>query len=72
MTHELVALAGIKVEYSSEVVSVDDESGTVTLADGRQITADLIVGADGPYSVARQAIVGEKEELEIGPYCTYS
>ena len=72
MTDELAAFAGVKVEYSSEVVDVDVEEGTVTLADGRRITADLIVGADGPYSIARQAIVGEKEEFEIGPYCTYS
>ena len=72
MTHELAALAGVKVEYSSKVVDVDVKEGTVTLADGRRITADLIVGADWPYSIARQAIAEEKEEFEIGPYCTYS
>lgn len=72
MTRELLTLAGVKVECRTEVVDVDAEDGTVQLANGRRITADLIVGADGPHSIARQAIVGYKEEIEIGPFCTYS
>lgn len=72
MTRDLTTLAGVKIEFNSEVVSVDAEAGTVQLANGRTYSADLIVGADGPNSVAREAIVGEKEEPEIGPYCTYS
>ena len=72
MTRDLTTLAGVKIEFNSEVVNVDADAGTVQLANGRTYSADLIVGADGPNSVAREAIVGEKEELEIGPHCTYS
>lgn len=41
------------------VQSCDPEKGTVTLANGETLTADIIVGADGIHSVLRTAVVGE-------------
>lgn len=35
------------VRVSSRVVESDPDKGTVTLADGETLTADLIIGADG-------------------------
>ena len=72
MMYDLVEEAGIKVDFGSEVTDIDTEAPAVSLADGRCINADLIVGADGPLGITRQNVVGHKEELEIGPYATYS
>ena len=38
---------GVEILFDAEVKSVDMDTATVTLADGREMTADLIVGADG-------------------------
>lgn len=38
----------------------DSESGTVTLADGEKLHADVIIGADGIHSVARTAVLGQQ------------
>lgn len=72
MMYDLVEKAGIKVEFGSEVTGIDVEAPAVSLADGRWINVDLIIGADGPLGVTRQNVVGHKEEPEIGPYATYS
>jgi salicylate hydroxylase len=50
---------------SARVVDVDCEAGKVTLQDGRELTADVVVGADGIHSVVRTAILGE--ELTANP-----
>ncbi|GKT46871.1 SAM50-like protein SPAC17C9.06 [Colletotrichum spaethianum] len=42
-----------------EVTGVDVEAGKVMLKDGKEIDADVIVGADGIHSSVRQAIMGE-------------
>ncbi|GAA6022639.1 hypothetical protein JCM8202_005029 [Rhodotorula sphaerocarpa] len=48
------------VRTSAKVVEVDSESGTVTLADGEKLHADVIIGADGIHSVARTAVLGQQ------------
>lgn len=35
------------IRVSSRVVDIDPDEGTVTLADGETLKADLIIGADG-------------------------
>ncbi|GJC80881.1 salicylate hydroxylase [Colletotrichum liriopes] len=42
-----------------EVTGVDVDAGKVRLQDGKEVDADVIVGADGIHSFVRQAIVGE-------------
>jgi 2-polyprenyl-6-methoxyphenol hydroxylase-like FAD-dependent oxidoreductase len=49
---------GVKIVYNAQVVSVDLESPkpSVTLQDGRVMSADLIIGADGtPVSLPFQS-----------------
>ncbi|KAL4812251.1 hypothetical protein BDW67DRAFT_193742 [Aspergillus spinulosporus] len=45
---------------SSKVVNCNCDEGTVTLAGGEVITADLIIGADGIKSVVRESVLGKK------------
>lgn len=39
--------AGAKFTFSAKVDKVDSETGIVELRDGREISGDLVVGADG-------------------------
>lgn len=41
--------AGVRILFNSTVVAIDEETPRVTLSDGTEISADLIVGADGTY-----------------------
>ncbi|KAH8889560.1 FAD/NAD(P)-binding domain-containing protein [Thozetella sp. PMI_491] len=45
---------------SSKVAEVDAENGAITLADGTKVEADIIIGADGIYSMTRKAIKDAK------------
>jgi len=39
-----------RIEYKKEVVGMDAEAGTIFLADGSEVRADLVVCADGKHS----------------------
>lgn len=72
MIRELVLRSGVRIEYNRAVVDVDVEGPSVLLKDGELIEADMIVGADGTYSLVREKVVGYKERHSVGPYSTYS
>jgi salicylate hydroxylase len=40
------------------VTAVDAEAGSITLDDGRTVTGDVLVGADGVRSIVRDAVAG--------------
>jgi salicylate hydroxylase len=40
----------------------DPEAGSVTLSDGRTISGDLIIAADGVHSVAVEAVLGHPNQ----------
>ena len=42
-------LAQSSIELASEVIKVDPQTATITLADGRMIQKDLVVIADGAH-----------------------
>jgi salicylate hydroxylase len=56
---------GCKVHCSSRAVDVlvngHGETATVVLYDGRRMTADLVVGADGINSRMREVMLGKKD-----------
>lgn len=56
-----------RVEYRfdtriSELAQTDD-AVEVALSDGTTVTADLVVGADGPHSAVRRLVFGPEEEF---------
>jgi kynurenine 3-monooxygenase len=46
----------VEMHFDHRCVHADVESGTLEFHNGKQVNADLIVGADGAYSVVRQAM----------------
>ena len=56
MLYNLARDAGAKFAFGSRVVDVDPKSPSVTLASGKKLFADLIVGADGHQSVLRSVL----------------
>ena len=56
------------IVVGARVVSLreDAEKATVSLAEGTQVSADLVVGADGIKSVVRQHVVGDDTPLFTG------
>ncbi|WP_433033441.1 FAD-dependent monooxygenase [Actinomycetospora sp. CA-053990] len=47
-----------RLHLGRAVAAVDAEAGTLTLADGSQVTGDVVVGADGVHSTVRDAVAG--------------
>src|SRR6266545_454440 len=58
MLYDLAVCAGASITFNTEIVSVyvdeEKEMPMAMLADGTLLTADLIIGADGSRSVARE------------------
>ncbi|KAG0646210.1 3-hydroxybenzoate 6-hydroxylase 1 [Hyphodiscus hymeniophilus] len=50
---------GIKIEFSTPVQTMDVDTATVVLRDGRKLEADLVIAADGAGSVVRPIILGQ-------------
>ncbi len=66
MLHHLAISAGATVEFGVSVnaVNAGNPRPSVTLSSGRVLTADIIVGADGPTSIAREAVLGRGDDAE--------
>ena len=49
---------GAEIQYDAHVVDIDVESQQVTLQNGKTVSGDVIVGADGEFGVSRETVVG--------------
>lgn len=63
MLYELAVRSGVDVQWDTSVTAVRQATGerptaTVELSTGQTITADIVVGADGPQSIIRKNIFG--------------
>lgn len=58
--------AGVTVQTGTRVAAVDAAQARLTLADGRQRDADLLIGADGVQSQARAALNGADRPFFTG------
>ncbi|KAJ6551338.1 hypothetical protein B0H19DRAFT_1157254 [Mycena capillaripes] len=56
----LATREGVEFRYNAPVANVDCDSVSVTLEGGERLYADLVVGADGPSSLVRNAVVGQQ------------
>lgn len=66
-----VRRAGIEINMGCEVASFDEDKPSITLADGREISADLIVGADGIKSKTRELVLGFADAPKSSGYSCY-
>ncbi|KAH8103981.1 FAD/NAD-P-binding domain-containing protein [Cristinia sonorae] len=66
LLYKLAADAGVKVEFGAKVTSVKagNPKPIVELEGGRVLTADLIVGADGPTSVVRRTAFETEDDAQ--------
>ncbi|MDC1286426.1 FAD-dependent monooxygenase [Gammaproteobacteria bacterium] len=57
----------------SRIVSVDelDDKVTVALDNGREISGDLLIGADGVHSVVRQSVIADGIPTHVGVNCIW-
>ena len=63
--------AGIEILMDHEVVSFDEFKPSVTLASGEEVTADVVVGADGIKSKARELVLGFKDHPRSSGYSCF-
>ncbi len=49
---------GAEVRYNANVVDIDVENQQVTLENGKTLSGDVLVGADGEFGVSRETVVG--------------
>lgn len=66
LLYQLAAGEGVTFRFDSRVTRVDPEAGTLSLENGDEISADLIVGADGCHSQLRQYIEHHQDYQDHG------
>ncbi|KAI1794869.1 FAD/NAD(P)-binding domain-containing protein [Ganoderma leucocontextum] len=57
--YEAAIERGARVRYNANVVELDAQEATVVLETGEELSADVLVGADGEHGLCRPAVVGE-------------
>ncbi|KAL7621078.1 hypothetical protein AAE478_008390 [Parahypoxylon ruwenzoriense] len=63
--------AGIEIRMGREVVAYDESKPSIFFADGTEETADIIVGADGIKSRARELVLGFEDAPKSSGYSCY-
>lgn len=63
--------AGIEIHMASEVIAFDETKPSVFLADGREVSADIIVGADGIKSRTCELVLGFTDSPKSSGYSCY-
>ncbi|KXL47364.1 hypothetical protein M433DRAFT_150069 [Acidomyces richmondensis BFW] len=63
--------AGVPILMNHEVVGFDEWKPSIILADGREVMADIIVGADGIKSKARELVLGFKDHPRSSGYSCF-
>lgn len=70
----LTALGPQTVQLNSRCVAVEqDETGaTAIFAEGRRVTGDVVVGADGAHSILRSYVLGEPRQRRYAGYVNWN
>lgn len=74
MLYDLAISAGVRVDFSVNVASVEpgEPRPRITLANGQCFTADIVIGADGPCSTVRRTAFELENDLEPTGMVVYS
>ncbi|KAI0066850.1 FAD/NAD(P)-binding domain-containing protein [Artomyces pyxidatus] len=74
MLYTRAVAAGARFTFSAPVRAVagGPTAATVTLASGETLSADLVVGADGPHSLARAAVEPQPAEERLSGLSVFS
>ncbi|KAH8094507.1 hypothetical protein BXZ70DRAFT_1010104 [Cristinia sonorae] len=65
--YDFAKVMGAEILTGVEVTSIDPDNASITIANGDVLTADLLIGADGPYGMGRQILLEQDEEDERLP-----
>jgi len=68
---QAVRHAGVGILMGHEVVAFDESKPSITLADGQEVPADVVVGADGIKSRARELVLGFKDHPRSSGYSCF-
>ncbi|KAK4545700.1 hypothetical protein LTR36_002654 [Oleoguttula mirabilis] len=68
---QAVRETGVPILMGHEVVGFDEDRPSIVLADGSEITADVVVGADGIKSRARELVLGFKDHPRSSGYSCF-
>ena len=62
------------IKLAKKMLTLKDQGDNVhiTFADGTEVTADLLVGADGTHSITRTYVLGEKVERRYAGYVNWN
>ncbi|THG94300.1 hypothetical protein EW026_g7146 [Hermanssonia centrifuga] len=73
LLHTLAIAAGAKIQFGATVTSVTpgDPKPSVTLATGETLTADIVIGADGPTSMVRRMVLDREDDAEPGGFTVF-
>ena len=63
--------AGVEILMDREVVEFDEDKPSVTLATGEEVTADVVIGADGIKSKARELVLRFKDHPRSSGYSCF-
>ncbi|KAH7390218.1 hypothetical protein BKA64DRAFT_117741 [Cadophora sp. MPI-SDFR-AT-0126] len=70
--HEAALEAGVKFLLGSPVERLDDRHPPILMRDGKEMKADLIIGADGIRCKVRSCILNDHSiEIAKSPHCAY-
>ncbi len=74
LLHSLATSAGARISFGTSVASVRlcDSKPSATLSTGEVLYTDIIIGADGPASTVRQAVLGHECFTEPAGYTMFA
>lgn len=66
MVYQLATASGARVDFGVGVQSVapGDPAPSVTLSTGEVLTADIVIGADGPASIVRPVVLDREDDAK--------
>ncbi|KAI0924942.1 hypothetical protein AcW1_006902 [Taiwanofungus camphoratus] len=75
--YNLAISAGVRVDLNTSVTSIHQGTASlpnpsVTLSTGEVVTADFLLGADGPRSMVRKVVLGREDDAKLSFLTVYT